>query len=145
MSTAQFDRQRLAARAGQGWITVTELADTLTREHGVPFRKAHEIATLLVQESAARPDDPLERVLGDVSSRVLAKPVVLAPKQLEEILSPARFVRVRTTLGGPAPSETARARDASSKALEADQAWLSERLANLLEAEARLNAAAAAL
>ena len=33
MSTAEFDRQRLAERAGQGWITVTELADTLARDH----------------------------------------------------------------------------------------------------------------
>ena len=37
MKDATFDIARLAARAEQGWITVTELADTLTREHGVPF------------------------------------------------------------------------------------------------------------
>src|SRR6476469_609959 len=45
MSTAEFNRQRLAERAGQGWITVTELADTLARDHAVPFRRSHEIAT----------------------------------------------------------------------------------------------------
>src|SRR5437773_1935457 len=32
MKDATFDVKRLAERAEQGWITVTELADTLTRE-----------------------------------------------------------------------------------------------------------------
>src|SRR6478609_1371096 len=36
MSTATFDRERLAARAEQCWITATELADTLTRDENVP-------------------------------------------------------------------------------------------------------------
>jgi argininosuccinate lyase len=145
MSTAQFDVERLAVRAGQGWITVTELADTLAREHGVSFRTSHEIATSLVREGTARPDDPLDRVLADVSSRVLGRAVVLAPEQLQEVLSPEYFVRVRTTPGGPAPSETARARQDSSRALESDQAWLAETLGSLLAAEERLNEAAAAL
>ena len=33
-------RPRWPARAGQNWITITELADTLTRDHGLPFRQA---------------------------------------------------------------------------------------------------------
>ena len=34
-------RRRLAARAGDGGTTLTELADTLVRDHGLPFRSAH--------------------------------------------------------------------------------------------------------
>src|SRR5207253_9951139 len=37
MTTADFDAARLEARAGDGWTTLTELADTLVREQGVPF------------------------------------------------------------------------------------------------------------
>src|SRR6185312_2510695 len=33
MPTAEFDAARLEARATDGWTTVTELADTLVREH----------------------------------------------------------------------------------------------------------------
>ena len=44
MTGATFDVERLGARAGQDWITVTELADTLARDHGLPFRAGHAIA-----------------------------------------------------------------------------------------------------
>ena len=44
LATAEFDEARLEARAGDGGITLTELADTLVREHGLPFGTAHAIA-----------------------------------------------------------------------------------------------------
>src|SRR5438477_4639045 len=44
MRTAEFDAERLEARAGDGWATLTELADTLVRDHGLPFRLAHAIS-----------------------------------------------------------------------------------------------------
>ena len=78
MSTAEFNRARLAERAGQDWITVTELADTLAREQGVPFTKSHEVATRLVAESTRRPDRPLERVLAEASLEVLGRAVEYA-------------------------------------------------------------------
>ena len=45
MRGADFDRDLMASRAGQHWITVTELADTLTRDHGLPFKQSHTIAS----------------------------------------------------------------------------------------------------
>src|SRR6202011_5831386 len=44
VARAEFDRARLEADAAEGWTTLTELADTLVREHDVPFRTAHAIA-----------------------------------------------------------------------------------------------------
>jgi argininosuccinate lyase len=145
MSTAEFDRRRLAARAGQGWITVTELADTLAREHGVPFRTSHEIATQLVAEATRHPDVPLERTLADVSKAVLGRSVEYRAAALAEVLSPQHFVRVRTTPGGPAPSVTARARDASTALLATDQHWFADSIARLRAAEELLDDAAARL
>src|SRR5204862_7044622 len=37
MRDAQFDVQAMRARAASGWVTVTELADTLARQHGLAF------------------------------------------------------------------------------------------------------------
>jgi argininosuccinate lyase len=145
MSTAEFDRQRLADRAGQGWITVTELADTLARDHAVPFRTSHEIATRLVAEAARRPDQPLERTFAEVSKSVLGRSIEYSQSELAEVLSPQHFVRVRTTPGGPAPSQTDHACEMSGELLAADQKWLVDSVARLRNAEERLDQTAAAL
>src|SRR5438874_5769750 len=50
LRTAQFDAARLEARAADGWTTLTELADTLVRDHGLPFRTAHAISSRLMHE-----------------------------------------------------------------------------------------------
>ena len=49
---ADFDVARLGARAGEGGTTLTELADTLVRDEGLPFRMAHGIAALLLKSRA---------------------------------------------------------------------------------------------
>src|SRR3979411_231370 len=47
MATAEFDAARLEARAGDGWTTLTELADTLVREHRPPSKATHRDARRL--------------------------------------------------------------------------------------------------
>src|SRR5205809_102599 len=44
IATAEFDAARLEARAADGWTTLTELADTLGRDQGLPFTRAPAIA-----------------------------------------------------------------------------------------------------
>jgi len=145
MSTAEFNRTRLAERAAQGWITVTELADTLARTRDVPFSKSHSIATRLVAEATRRSGEPLERVLADVSAAELGTPIVYSAAEIADILSPQHFVQVRTTPGGPAPAETARAHQASLVLLASDERWLQSTVQRLTDAEARLDRAAAGL
>src|SRR6476620_9345436 len=65
MRLADFDVEKLASRAGEHGTTLTELADTLVRDHGLPFRNAHAIAALLLK---ARIEDP-----GAAMSVTLAK------------------------------------------------------------------------
>ena len=101
---------RLEARAGDGWTTLTELADTLVRDHGLPFRTAHAIAARLVGGRQRDPKRPLAALLADASTELLGAPLdVLRSGSSATILSPRHFVEVRRTLGGPAPEETARA------------------------------------
>lgn len=145
MADATFNREKLAERAGQNWITVTELADTLAREHGVPFKTSHMIATRLVAECARRPDAPRSTVLREISSAVLGREIKYHAPALAELLSARHFVEVRTTPGGPAPSETARAITVSRETLARDEEWLAATRARLASAEQKLKTAAAAL
>ena len=145
MSTATFDRERLAARAEEGWITVTELADTLARDEGVPFKAGHTIATRLVAEASRRPAEPRAALLREVSSSLLKHPVEFDENRLSKILSARHFVDVRKTPGGPAPPEVARALSESRKILQRDSTWLSDTRGKLERADKQLTEAARAL
>jgi argininosuccinate lyase len=145
MASAEFDRARLAARAEEGGITVTELADTLTRDHGVPFKTGHKVASRFVAECDRRPQAPRSSILREVATAVLGRAVEYDEAALTELLSARHFVNVRTTPGGPAPSETARAIAASRARLASDARWLGEVSGKLRAAEQRLKEAAASI
>src|SRR5262249_48204334 len=123
MATAEFDAVRLEARAGDGWTTLTELADTLARDRAVPFRTAHAIAGRVMAARDADPARALSDLLAAESQAVRGAPISYAEDALARVLSPRHFVEVRRTLGGPAPEETARAAAVSRQLLEADEAW----------------------
>jgi argininosuccinate lyase len=142
MACARFDTARMAERAAEGWITVTELADTLARDHDVPFKSGHAIASRLVQSASARPGANLGELLAGISSEVLGWRLQIDDETLARVLSPRHFIEVRTTPGGPAPSETGRAIEESRRILATDQAWFAEASGRLTAAEEALKAAA---
>jgi argininosuccinate lyase len=128
MSEADFDVEKLASRAGVGGTTLTELADTLVRDHGLSFRSAHAIAVSLLKARTQNPNLALSTALAQSSATVLGRALDYTEADLQRILSPGHFVKVRTTYGGPAPTETARAIGESQRTLSADrQSWKARR------------------
>ena len=57
----------------KGWITVTELADTLARDHGVPFKAGHTIASRWSPPCAARREGRARELLREISAEVLGR------------------------------------------------------------------------
>lgn len=145
MAEATFDVEKLAERAGQNWITITELADTLTRDHGLPFKAGHTIAARLIAGSRATPERSISSLVREISKDVTGTEIVYTDAQLAQILSPQHFVEVRKTHGGPSPSETRRALEVSKSALATDDEWLKAARGRLRAAEEQLRAAAAGL
>ena len=110
MTTAEFDAMRLEARAGDGWTTLTELADTLVRDHGLPFQHgARDCRPPDRRRASAIRPAAGGRCSPTCRRELLGAPLAYSDEALAEILSPRHFVDVRRTLGGPAPEETARA------------------------------------
>jgi argininosuccinate lyase len=124
MRGADFDPDLMAARAGHHWITLTELADTLTRDHGLPFTQSHAIASRVMAALVAAQERPMAEVLSEVSADVTGTAVRYSDEGLAELLSPRHFVEVRRTWGGPAPAETARALGVEREAVARDADWL---------------------
>jgi argininosuccinate lyase len=145
MRGAEFDVARLEARAAEGGTTSTELADHLVRTHGIPFSAAHAIAARLLQAHRERPDAPLGATLATVSGDLLGVPLQYSDAQIAQIMSARHFVEVRRTHGGPSPSETGRAVDASREKLATDRRWSTAKRAAIAAADRALRARSLAL
>jgi len=144
-ATAEFDGAQLEARAGEGWTTLTELADTMARDHNLPFRTAHSIAARWMAARERHPCQSLGELLAEVSGVLPGGPIRYSDQELHTILSPRHFVAVRRTLGGPAPEETTRAAAASRRQLAIDEAWHLNAAASLEQASRTLAERSAAL
>ncbi|MFW5833127.1 MAG: argininosuccinate lyase [Pseudomonadota bacterium] len=111
----RFDRTRMAAAAGVGFTTATDLADWCVRALNVPFRTAHHVAGRAVRAAEERDcgleDLPLE-VLRQIEPRITA--------EVFDVLGVERSVRSRTSYGGTAPDNVrAAAATARARFLEA--------------------------
>src|SRR5688572_29937634 len=138
MSAAEFDVERLASRAGEGGTTLTELADTLVRDEGLPFNTAHAMAALLFKARHDHAGASLADALKRASEASLATPLDYSEERLQKIMSPRYFIEVRRTLGGPAPDVTASALVESRRLLDADRAEWCGRGEHLARAEQTL-------
>jgi argininosuccinate lyase len=145
MATADFDAARLEACAADGWTTLTELADTLVRDNGVPFKTAHSIAQRLIGAHQREPERRLVDLLEQISRDVVGKPLEYSEAALARVLSARHFVEIRRTFGGPAPEETGRAAAVSRQQLDADESWWTSATDALANAERLLAERSAAL
>jgi len=141
---AAFDVERLAERAGLGGTTATELADHLVRTDGISFKSAHAIARAVCADSGEGRASAAER-LASASVDVLGRPLHYDDGELARVMTPRHFVEVRTTHGGPAPGETARAAAGARANLQTDLDWSAGCRERLAGAEARLRERSAGL
>jgi argininosuccinate lyase len=139
--TLTLNVAHLRQEAAAGFTTVTELADTLVREAGLPFRTAHHLVSQLVQQANAEgldTDGIDTRLLDTISEQLLGAPLGLAPALLEQALDPVSFVERRSGLGGAAPQATAAVLEAQTAALVQDRSQLQLEERRLNEARAHL-------
>ena len=94
------NRENLAAAAGSGFSTATDLADWLVRVLGMPFRDAHHVTGSLVALAESKGCDLPDLTLGDmqsVESRITA--------DIFDVLGVENSVNSRMSYGGTAPAQ----------------------------------------
>jgi argininosuccinate lyase len=94
------DRERMAAAAGAGYSTATDLADWLVRELGLPFREAHHVTGAAVKRA--------EQLGCDLPGLPLADLQALEPRitaGIYGVLAPGASVASRKSYGGTAPDQ----------------------------------------
>ncbi len=131
IESARFNRDRMAAEAGKGGTTTTELADTLVREYNIPFRTAHHIVGRAVRDGsldlATLDNAALEYYGKSLSSLGITK------EKIETALSVHTSLSVRSLPGGPAPETVQTALTERRKELEKDMCMISEKRTRITE------------
>ncbi|MCG0239132.1 MAG: argininosuccinate lyase [Firmicutes bacterium] len=147
--TLEVRADRLLERARASFASVTEMADYLVREHGIPFRQAHRVVSAAVREALAQGIEDVRQVPCSLwegaAARVLGRPLRLDPERVRQVLDPEHFVAVRRVRGGVAPAEVRRML-ANRQGRHLDLVrWLREARGRLEAARKKLDAAFAAL
>lgn len=140
--TMEVDKVKVGHRASQSCITITELSDVLSRDKGVPFRKAHEIASMIAKECSASKMELTDLSFKQVNERIGALyPASITEKEWDDIVNPMEFVNRRKIQGGPNPEEVMRMisnREQNQRQLDSKLTTEQERL---LHSQSLLNAA----
>jgi argininosuccinate lyase len=127
-----FNAKRAAEEVAADWSATTELADTLQREGGVPFRVGHDFASDLVEFGRANGYKPAGIKYAD-AQRIFVSSAArfgfqntklpLDEKTFKRVLTAENMVAVSKGMGGPQPAEVARMMADQRAALAADRAW----------------------
>ena len=137
LASAEFDTGRMKEEAGKGFSTATELADTLVRSYGLPFRTAHNIVGRAVMKGSLSLTT-LEAAALEVGPKISLKKKGLTQKKIDEVLDVGYSLGLRKAPGGPAPSATKRAITGRTKQLETDSDLTDKRLAKLAKSREKL-------
>lgn len=107
VSTMRINKEQLWESSGSGFSTATELADSLVRITGMPFRTAHRIVGMLASKTAQPDMEMVDNAAMEVAG-IRPSQLGFDSLALEKALDPKSNVSVRSGTGGPAPSETER-------------------------------------
>lgn len=139
LKAATFNYDVLRKRAGQNFIAVTELADTIVRKENLPFRISHSIVGKCVRMAIEAKSDITFEMLQAAANEAIGYDLTLTSDELEKAVSPENFVNIRTIYGGTAPSETRRALGVERVAEAVDDEWYLERMSGLHTASDNLD------
>ncbi len=116
ITTLKVKKENMRKASDKGFMTATELADTIVRTTGIPFRTAHHIVGAVARSGNAATLHDLDVISTNLIHEKLSDKG-LSEKDIKEALDPAANIRKRAATGGPAPKETRRQAKALAKEL----------------------------
>lgn len=138
----RVDAARTLELVDADYSVMTELADTLQREAGIPFRVGYKVAADLAAYGRAQGKRPLDLTMQDVDGvyrKVTGQSLPLNAQQLRSAMSAESFVRGRRGVGGPQPEETRRMLAGHTRRVQELRAWLAAEQSRLQQAERALD------
>ncbi len=142
--------QRSLEELEDDWTTTMELAETLQKEHHIPFRVGHHFASSIVTFARANGLKPktfpyakaVELYADTIHEFQLPDaPLAIDETEFRQVLSPEFMVKTRVGIGGPQPKEVERQLGNARATLEADKTWMETARQKIKNADARLDSA----
>ena len=139
--------ERALEELNSDWTASQEVADILMRDHGLPFREGHHIASEIVSHARAEGIGPLDFPYAE-AQRIYAETVEetdapqelpLSEEEFRAALDPVAIVRNRATSGGPQPAEVERMLGEARDRLTRQDEWIKERRGHIDASLARLD------
>ncbi|ANY10455.1 argininosuccinate lyase [Pseudonocardia sp. HH130630-07] len=126
------DPARALEEINSDWTTSQEVADILMRDHGLPFREGHHVASEIVTVARDRGIGPLEFPYAE-AQRIYRETVAgseyppelpLTEERFRAALDPVAIVNGRATPGGSQPAELERMLAEAGTRLTAQGEWI---------------------
>lgn len=138
--------ERALEELNSDWTASQEIADTLMRKYGVPFRLGHHFASEIVDYAKAndiRPSDfPYEqarRIWLEAGKDYNVGALPMSEAEFRGALHPENIVKNRATSGGPQAAEMERMLRQARERLAEHAKWVSDRRAAIDVALGRLD------
>lgn len=143
-----IDQDRALEELNSDWTASQEIADRLMRDHGLPFREGHHVASEIVTHARQNGMGPLDfpyaeaqRIYADaVAGTDAPADLPLTQEQFRQALDPAAIVAARATSGGPQPQEMTRMVGTARARLDDHAGWIAARRGHVDAALDRLDA-----
>jgi argininosuccinate lyase len=132
----EVDTERMAEAAQGDFLVAVDLADLIARHAGLPFRRSYDIVARLVRECESVGRFTIERIERALAAEGLEG--AISRRQLKTAIEPARAVRAKNSLGGPAPIAARGNLNRVRKAARALDRWNRQQRAALERAHHRL-------
>jgi argininosuccinate lyase len=126
-------------RAKEGFMVATELADTIVRETGIPFRTAHSIVGELAREGEDGDQSQIFTKLDEISSEKIGErlsKIGLSEETVKSALDLRENIKRRDNLGGTSYLEVKRMIKVRKEELKKDKGCIDE-MTNKLERRLR--------
>ena len=145
--------QRSLEELEDDWTTSMELAETLQKEHHIPFRVGHGFASSIVTFARANGGVQAEDLPLSEGRGIVREDAIHAVKlpgrdaadgretEFRQVLSPAFMVKTRVGIGGPQPAEVERMLAEARKTLVADKTWMKDTRGRLASSNEKLDKA----
>ncbi|RJE85029.1 argininosuccinate lyase [Paracoccus onubensis] len=142
-----INSERALEEVNSDWTASQEVADILMREHGLPFREGHHVASEIVTHARNEGIGPLDFPYSD-AQRIYAETVKdtdypqelpLSEEEFRAALDPVAIIGNRATIGGPQPSEIERMLKDAQDRIAAQDTWIADRRGHIDAALAKLD------